>query len=388
MDIVTSATTQRLLTELEASSLDGLVVSHPANVAYATGYRSVAAGIMLGARMAACVTPDRCVLVASASDAAAALDTGIDAGDYVPFGRFFFESAEGNDPAASMSDVNADLESAMEEALARSGFRGTVGVDALVPDPIRGLIEQQSGVEKVVEADDWIMGARAIKTAPEVERILSAIRCTEVGIERALGEAGPGVTERELAGIVAQAMVEGGAEPRFLVATTGPRSALSDARATDREWNPGELLRFDVGCTFDGYWSDIGRTAVLGEPSSEQARCYAAILAGEGEQLDAARPGMTAGQLFDVAVQAVEAAGLQPYRRHHCGHAIGSEVYERPIVSPGSEVELQPGMVFCVETPYYRLGWGGMMVEDAIQITTEGNRRLTSLDRSLRVVPV
>ena len=115
-------------------------------------------------------------------------------------------------------------------------------------------------------------------------------------------------------------------------------SALSDARATDREWNPGELLRFDVGCTFDGYWSDIGRTAVLGEPSSEQARCYAAILAGEGEQLDAARPGMTAGQLFDVAVQAVEAAGLRPYRRHHCGHAIGSEVYERPIVAPGSEV--------------------------------------------------
>jgi len=124
MDTVTSATTQRLLTELEASSLDGLVVSHPANVAYATGYRSVAAGIMLGARMAACVTPGRRVLVASASDAAAALDTGIDAGDYVPFGRFFFESAEGNDPAASMSDVNADLESAMEEALARSGAVG------------------------------------------------------------------------------------------------------------------------------------------------------------------------------------------------------------------------------------------------------------------------
>jgi hypothetical protein len=27
------------------------------------------------------------------------------------------------------------------------------------------------------------------------------------------------------------------------------------------------------------------------------------------------------------------------------------------------------------------------MVEDAIQITDEGNRKLTSIDRSLRVVP-
>ncbi len=44
-------------------------------------------------------------------------------------------------------------------------------------------------------------------------------------------------------------------------------------------------------------------------------------------------------------------------------------------------------MVFCVETPYYCLGWGGMMVEDAILITSEGNSKLTSLDRSLWVVP-
>ncbi|MCH2506617.1 MAG: M24 family metallopeptidase, partial [Dehalococcoidia bacterium] len=97
--------------------------------------------------------------------------------------------------------------------------------------------------------------------------------------------------------------------------------------------------------------------------------------------------GMTAGQLFDIAVEAVEDGGITPYRRHHCGHAIGSDVYEWPSVAPNSDAEWQAGMVFCVETPYYCLGWGGMMVEDAIQITDKGNKKLTSLDRSLRVVP-
>lgn len=388
MGALTTATTQRLVAELEVGPIDGLVVSHPANVAYATGYRSVAGGIIFGARMAACVTPIRQVLVASASDAAAALDAGISDGDYVPFGRFFFESADGYHAAASMSDVNADLDSAMVEAVARSGLRGRVGVDGSVTDETRDLLMRQSGVKEVVEADTWILGVRAIKTDPEVERMSSAIRCAEAGIERALGEAGRGITERELASLVAQAMVEGGGDPRFLVATTGPRSALSDAQATDRGWQPGELLRFDVGCTYDGYWSDIGRTAVLGEPSAEQADCYAAILAGEAAQLVEARPGMAAYELFDIAVNAVEAAGLRPYRRHHCGHAIGSEVYERPIIAPDSEEIIRLGMVLCVETPYYRLGWGGMMVEDSIQITADGNRRLTSIDRSLRVIPV
>jgi Xaa-Pro aminopeptidase len=91
--------------------------------------------------------------------------------------------------------------------------------------------------------------------------------------------------------------------------------------------------------------------------------------------------------LFQTAVAAVECAGLRPYRRHHCGHAIGSEVYEPPIISPTADDELVPGMVFCVETPYYELGWGGMMVEDTIVVTDSGRDLLTTADRSLRVIP-
>ena len=98
------------------------------------------------------------------------------------------------------------------------------------------------------------------------------------------------------------------------------------------------------------------------------------------------RPGVSAEQVFDVAVSAVEAAGLAPYRRHHCGHAIGTEVYERPVISPGSSTALEPGMVFCVETPYYEIGWGGMMIEDSLVVTDTGVEMLTTSDRSLRVI--
>ncbi len=52
--------------------------------------------------------------------------------------------------------------------------------------------------------------------------------------------------------------------------------------------------------------------------------------------------------------------GIPQYKRHHVGHGIGLEIYEPPMLVPHSDFELQPGMVLCVETPYYELEWGGL----------------------------
>ena len=41
-------------------------------------------------------------------------------------------------------------------------------------------------------------------------------------------------------------------------------------------------------------------------------------------------------------------------------------------------------MVLCVETPYYQIGWGGMMVEDMIVVRPGGNDCLTHVPRELR----
>jgi Xaa-Pro aminopeptidase len=44
-------------------------------------------------------------------------------------------------------------------------------------------------------------------------------------------------------------------------------------------------------------------------------------------------------------------------------------------------------MVFCVETPYYEIGWGGMMVEDTAIITQDGHELLTNSSRLLGPLP-
>lgn len=142
----------------------------------------------------------------------------------------------------------------------------------------------------------------------------------------------------------------------------------------------------DLGCRVDGYWSDLGRTAVLGVPDEEAVRTYGALREGQRVELSMIRPGITTTELFDAAVDAVRGSGLPGYRRQHCGHGIGLAIYDPPLVRSGAGVVIEEGMVFCLETPYYRTGWGGMIVEDTVVVTADGCRELSVTSRDLLIV--
>src|SRR5207245_2054149 len=95
----------------------------------------------------------------------------------------------------------------------------------------------------------------------------------------------------------------------------------------------GDIIRFDIGCRAEGYYSDIARTAIFGEASPKQRDYYRAILEGERQAIDQVRAGVTANAIFVTAVEATRKAGIAHYRRHHVGHAIGLDVYDMPILN-------------------------------------------------------
>jgi Xaa-Pro aminopeptidase len=374
---LTAERVARLREALDASGYDAVVATTPESVTYASGYRSVSGGLFRTHQMAVVLTADDAWLVAPAADAAPAVDTGISAERVVPFGRFYFEAVDGS-PVADMADRHDGFSSALRAAIAAARPQRLA---------VENIVGELSDLASVVDdGTPLINSVRGAKQPDEIPLLAYAAQLAETAVDAALGDADEGITELELARRIAATMVAGGADPRFVVATVGHRSALADAYPTHKPWRRGEIARFDVGCVYNGYWSDIGRTAVLGEPTAEQERRYAALLAGEEAQFDFAKPGIKAAEVFDRAVDVVTANGVEPYRRHHCGHGIGLAVYEPPIISPGVEQPLAEGMTFCFETPYYELGWGGMMVEDTVVVTAEGVELLTRTGRGLRVV--
>jgi Xaa-Pro aminopeptidase len=379
---LTDALRSRVLSALSAADFDWLLLCLPENIAYVSGYRSVVQSVKREPTMAAALNSEGVLFLAGPSaDAGAVLyDRVVPPDRYIPYGRFFFESTAA-EPALRTAAAHASFEAAAAELLERLD-NGIVGIDGTAAAALSTVL----GTRPVVDASGWMLDRRARKTPGEVELLERAARLTEDAIDGCLELIRPGATEVDLARRIAAHISEGGGIPKFVVVTSGERSALADVAATGRVIESGDLVRFDIGCLFDGYWSDLGRTVVVGLPDDLQRRRYDALLAGEQAQLDAARPGITAAELFDLAVATVEAHGLAPYRRHHCGHAIGSEVYERPVIAPGSDEQLQEGMTFCFETPFYELGWGGMIVEDTVVITSAGCRVLTVSERELRAL--
>jgi Xaa-Pro aminopeptidase len=110
------------------------------------------------------------------------------------------------------------------------------------------------------------------------------------------------------------------------------------------------------------------------------------MLAGQDAAIACLRPGVIAADAFAAATAAIRDAGLADYHRHHVGHGIGLEVYDIPLLAPRDETPLEEGMVLCVETPYYELGYGGLQPEDAVVVTAGGGRMLGQLPREIGVV--
>ena len=247
------------------------------------------------------------------------------------------------------------------------------------------LAERLAGTT-LIPAYQLLRRARMVKSPTEVARLERAAQIAEDSVAAVLARLGPGVTEREAVMVYEEEVVRRGASPYFSVITIGERAALADVYPSTRALQPGDLVRFDLGCVYEGYRSDISRTAVLGAPDAKQARYYGAALAGERAAIEAMKPGVPVGRIFDIAVQTTRAAGIPHYQRHHVGHGIGLEPYDPPTIAPGGDTVLEPGMVFCVETPYYEHGWGGVQVEDAVEVTAAGARLLTRSSRELRIV--
>jgi Xaa-Pro dipeptidase len=365
---------------------DLVVSTDPTHVGYLSGYRSVMLDVDRSYRCAVIITREQAILVTGAADAAPAMEVLRDPGCIYRYGVFYVSSSAGGIDLSLMPKTESTFSDALRSAVqAHIKPNHVVGIDCtneLDSQQVKRLLG-----DRTFDARPSVFKARSVKTPEEIEKMRYAAEITERGMEKAFNYAKPAVTELELSTIISTEIIAGGGIPRFVVVTTGDRSALADAYATKAKLTKGDLLRVDVGCTVDGYWADTARTAVVGEPARDQQQRYDALLEGELAQLAYARPGITAGDLFKVAVDGVRKGALPNYQRSHCGHGLGIGAHEFPTLNPANrEVEIREGMVLCVETPYYELGWGGMMVEDIIVIRKDGNECLTKLPRDLRRV--
>jgi Xaa-Pro dipeptidase len=170
----------------------------------------------------------------------------------------------------------------------------------------------------------------------------------------------------------------------------GAHSALPHSLTTNATFQPGDTLVTGASCPMFGYWSELERSMVIGEPSDAQRSWFAHMLALQDLAIDACRPGRLCATV-DEAVQAYVAEhGLGDAWRHHVGHNIGLRYHEGPFLDVGDDTVMQPGMLFTVEPGLYVPGLGGFRHSDTILVTDGDPEFLTDYPRDLEalVIPV
>jgi Xaa-Pro aminopeptidase len=261
----------------------------------------------------------------------------------------------------------------------------------------RGLTYEEW--EELTEAAD---GLRLVPVGPEVERLRRIKDREEIGrIERAQafadeafervvlgGGLREGRTEREVARDLEAAMLEAGADDRAFetIVAFGPNAAEPHHAPTDRALARGDIVKVDLGALWGGYHSDMTRTVSLGEPDPRLREIHALVATSQRAGVLAARPGASTAEVDAAARAVVREAGYADAFPHGLGHGVGLEVHELPLVRWDRGEELAPGSVVTIEPGVYIPGLGGVRIEDMIEVTAEGRRRMPRSPRELIVL--
>ncbi len=224
-------------------------------------------------------------------------------------------------------------------------------------------------------ASDVIRRSRQVKDAAEIERIEAAARLADAAlavVEPSLH----GMTELDVRAELEYRMVRLGADDRSYptIVASGPEHAARPHHgASRRTIVEGDTVIIDVGALVDGYHSDMTRSWVVGDATTDQRDTYALVAAAHRAGLDATFAGASS-KAIDTACRAVfEAAGRLGEYLHGTGHGVGLDIHELPFHNQSSDVALEPGMVVTIEPGLYRGGFGGFRIEDLVLVTETVN---------------
>lgn len=235
-----------------------------------------------------------------------------------------------------------------------------------------------------------------VKHPHEVEAVRRAGELVAIGVRASLDACQPGVSELEIDGAGASAILAevarlgGDSTVEFLTMTPSgaDRSILPHVFSSTRRLEPGDVLIHTRQLAIDGYRAELERTAFVGPPSERQAHAFETMLAAQQAAVDRLGPGVPAAEVDAAARAAIDRGGYGEHAIHRTGHGIAVSVHEHPHLRFDNPQELRSGMVLTIEPGFYVPGLGGFRHSDTWLVTEDGAEPLTDFPRSLEELVV
>jgi Xaa-Pro aminopeptidase len=238
---------------------------------------------------------------------------------------------------------------------------------------------------ELVTTEHEVEHLRWVKDRSEIDVLQAAQDATDRAFDEILRILALGMSEREAARELADAMVRAGADGLAFesIVAFGEAASQPHHEPTHRRLMEGDVIKLDFGALVAGYHADMTRTVAFGAPRPELRKVHDVVRQAQEAGIDAVREGVTGGEVDAAARSVIEGAGYGSRFAHGLGHGVGLEIHEGPgLRREGTDV-LPAGAVVTVEPGVYIPAMGGVRIEDMVEVTEDGCRVLGSSTREL-----
>jgi Xaa-Pro aminopeptidase len=229
---------------------------------------------------------------------------------------------------------------------------------------------------------------RYAKSRDDLRMMRVAAHLSTWGMEAMLRAIEPGTSELQVAACADYVMKYMGADRLGFttIVMSGSRVTSNIGRATERVMRPGDMVVLGTSARYEGLTSALGRTAVVGKASDDQAE----LIRHAARAHELAVGKLVCGQpahLVDLASREyLKTVGLAPM--YNVGHGIGwTEVFEKGIASRRSAYDFPAGIAIQIDVGIVALPYKGLpadrvgvRIEDPYAIDGDGKTEcLTNL---------
>ena len=240
-----------------------------------------------------------------------------------------------------------------------------------------------------VSATAEVEELRRVKTAEEIRYIKQAAELADRGYQHFAAVIEPGMREYELVAEVEAFLKTNGAEDNFMLIASGGTEVVGMKPPTERKFQKGDSVTTELTPQVNGYYAQICRTLVLGDPSPGQKKSFEIFSEAQSAAQNLIKPGITAAAAARTQNDVFRKYGYGDYTGAKYtrvrGHCLGLYPDETPHILEDVEYVLKQDMVVIAHPNTYLPLSGYMVFGDTLLVTSTGNIPLNHTEKKLFV---
>ncbi|MCR6107718.1 M24 family metallopeptidase [Salipaludibacillus agaradhaerens] len=244
-----------------------------------------------------------------------------------------------------------------------------------------------------ISADLLVNGVRLIKSDKEIEYMERAARLAEQAMYHGIETIRAGVRECEVAAKIYYYMIAGTEEfggdyPAIVpLLPSGKNTGIPHLTWTDRKLDEGDSIVIELAGCYHRYHAPLARTVSIGAPPPALEELGPIVTEGVNRVLDAAKPGVTCGELEEVWRKIIRKYGIEKEAR--LGYSVGLGYppdwgEHTASIRRHDKTVLQPNMTFHL-IPALWFDHYGLEISETFKVSESGSETLTQFSRELIV---